>query len=247
MAGHANDLSFSDWLKAQVAAEEYWFHRIELPDGLVTPGWSDPKIEKLPHFGLPDDMRGMRVLDIGHAEGFFSFEAERRGAVEVVGIENYPPMVRKFNLCRAALGSRAQSALANVYDLNPKTFGTFDVVFFYGVLYHLRHPLLALEKIHSVCTGTLLMQTATGANDVDTPLAEFHPFGIESGPPESRACDPTCFWFPNPACCAAMLAHVGFQQVERLAPTAPVGALFRAKTVVQAKGVPPDETKAPWS
>ena len=55
------------------------------PGGIVTPGWSDPKVDKLPHFGLPASMTGMRVLDIGNAEGFFSFEAERRGAAEVVG------------------------------------------------------------------------------------------------------------------------------------------------------------------
>jgi len=247
MECHPTNLSFEAWIRSQVEIEKYWFHRIELPGGLVTPGWSDPKTEKLPHFGLPEDMRGMRVLDIGHAEGFFSFEAERRGAVEVIGIENYHPMTRKYNICRAALGSRAQSVLVSVYELNPKTFGTFDMVFFYGVLYHLRHPLLALEKIHSVCSGTLLMQTATSADASDTPIAEFHPFGIESGPPENRRCDPTCFWFPNPACCAAMLAHAGFQQIERISPEAPVGAVFRAKSALQAKGMPPDETKAPWS
>ena len=68
-------------------------------------------------------MSGMRVLDIGNAEGFFSFEAERRGAAEVVGIENYPPMARKFEICRAALGSRARTYMVNVYDLNPGSLG----------------------------------------------------------------------------------------------------------------------------
>jgi tRNA (mo5U34)-methyltransferase len=236
-----------NWLKSQIEAEGYWFHRFELPGGLITPGWSDPKIDKLPYYGLPRDMRGMRVLDIGHAEGFFSFEAERREASEVIGIDNYPPMNRKFNLCRYALGSKAQGFLVSVYDLSPKTFGTFDIVFFFGVLYHLRHPLLALEKIASICTGTLLMQTDTYADNGSTPMAEFHPFGIMSGPPENRSYDPTCFWFPNPACCVAMLEHVGFQQIERVSPNANVGAIFRAKSVVQAPGMRPDETKAPWS
>lgn len=64
-------LTVNDWLKSQIASEPYWFHRMELPGGLVTPGWNDPKVEKLPYFGLPDNMTGMRVLDIGHAEGFF--------------------------------------------------------------------------------------------------------------------------------------------------------------------------------
>jgi tRNA (mo5U34)-methyltransferase len=236
-----------DWLKARIAEEPYWFLKIDLLAGLTTPGWCDPKREKLPYYGLPADMTGMRVLDIGHAEGFFSFEAERRGAAEVVGIENYPPMARKFEICRAALGSRATSYLTSVYDLDPKTFGTFDLVMFFGVLYHLRHPILALQKIHSVCTGTLLMQTATCDNPSEKPLAEFHPFGIKSGPPENPSHDPTCFWFPNIAACAAMLEHVGFKAVQRLSPEAPVGGVFRAEAAVREKSHPPVEEMAPWS
>jgi tRNA (mo5U34)-methyltransferase len=240
-------LPAGEWIAGRIAEEPYWFHRIELPGGIVTPGWSDPKLDKLPHYGLPADMSGMRVLDIGNAEGFFSFEAERRGAAEVVGLENYPPMARKFEICRAALGSRTRTYMANVYDLNPGTFGTFDLVMFYGVLYHLRHPILALQKIASVCTGTILMQTATCDNASNKPMAEFHPFGLKSGPPENPSYDPTCFWFPNIACCIAMVQHVGFQNVEQIAKNAPVGGVFRAQAAVQQKGAPPDEMKAPWS
>lgn len=235
-----------DWLRTRIQQEPYWFLKMELPGGLVTPGWSDPRVDKLPHYGLPADMTGMRVLDIGHAEGFFSFEAERRGAEEVVGIENYPPMARKFEICRAALGSHARSHLTSVYDLSPKTFGTFDLVMFFGVLYHLRHPLLALEKIHSVCSGTVLMQTAVAQDWSDKPMAEFHPFGITSGPADNPSTDPTCFWFPNPAACKAMLEHVGFQDVQTIAPDARRG-VFRGKAPVQQKGRPPVEEKAPWS
>src|SRR5215469_6621692 len=235
----ATGLASSEWIKSRIAEEPYWFHRMELPGGVVTPGWSDPKIDKLPHFGLPQNMTGMRVLDIGNAEGFFSFEAERRGAAEIIGIENYPPMARKFEICRAAQGSRARTYMASVYDLNPGSFGTFDLVMFFGVLYHLRHPILALQKIALVCTGTILMQTATCAETSDKPMAEFHPFGIESGPPEKREKDPTCFWFPNFACCGAMLQHVGFQDVEQISKNAPVGGVFRGKAALQRKGTPP--------
>jgi len=59
---HAGALTVSNWLKSQIESEAYWFHRMELPGGLVTPGWNDPKATKLPYFGLPDDMTGMRVL-----------------------------------------------------------------------------------------------------------------------------------------------------------------------------------------
>src|SRR5580700_4662119 len=65
-----------EWLRSQIEAEPWWFLKQDLGDGLVTPGWSDPRHEKLPHFGLPEDMSDMRVLDIGCNEGFFSFEAE---------------------------------------------------------------------------------------------------------------------------------------------------------------------------
>jgi tRNA (mo5U34)-methyltransferase len=241
------DVSVGDWVRSQVESEPYWFYRIELPNGVVTPGWNDPKTEKLPYFGLPDDMTGMRVLDIGHAEGFFCFEAERRGAEEIIGIENYGPMIRKFNTCRVALGSKAQSFRGSVYDLDPVTLGTFDLVLFFGVLYHLRHPLLALAKIHGVCTGMLLMQTAICADTSDKPIAEFHPFGIKSGPPEAPIHDPTCFWFPNPACCAAMLEHVGFTEIARVHPESAAGAIFRAESKTREKGRSPDETTAPWS
>lgn len=243
----ASVLPDQKWIETRVAEEPYWFHRVELPGGIVTPGWSDPRVDKLPHYGLPAKMTGMRVLDIGNAEGFFSFEAERRGAAEVIGIENYPPMSRKFEICRAALGSRARSYMLNVYDLNPFSMGTFDLVMFFGVLYHLRHPILALQKIASVCTGTLLMQTATCDDGSNKPMAEFHPFGITSGPADNPSHDPTCFWFPNVACCIAMLQHVGFCDVEQIAKTANVGGVFKARAAVQRPGAPPDELKAPWS
>ena len=119
-------LLFKDWVREQVRAEPYFFQKIALGPDIVTPGWSDPAKEKLPYYGLPGDLTGARVLDIGCAEGFFSFEAERRGAREVVAIDSFPDSIRRFSLCRAALGSRATAYLANVYELSPSTFGTFD-------------------------------------------------------------------------------------------------------------------------
>jgi len=240
-------LTHQRWLEAEVEKEPYWFHRIELANGLVTPGWSDPKKEKLPYYGLPDDMHDMRVLDIGCAEGFFSFEAEKRGAAEVIAIDSFPDSVRRFNICRNAFNSNATAFLTNVYDLSPRTFGTFDLVMFFGVLYHLRHPLLALEKIASVCTGTILLQTAN-YEDValdDLSVARFHPFGIQSGPPDNPIFDPTVFWLPNAACVRDMLRHVGFINVTKLSMIP--GVVFEAQAPDRSAGVPPDQSKAPWS
>ncbi len=241
-----NSMSFTEWLKIQVENEKYWFHRIELAPGIVTPGWSDPKEDKLPYFGLPEDMTGMRVLDIGTAEGFFSFEAERRGAKEVVAIDSFPDSVRRFNIGRAAFNSKATAHLCNVYDISRKTFGTFDLVLFFGVLYHLRHPLLALEKIFDVCTGTLLMQTATHEvpGNEDVSLAKFNPGWMASGK-QGELQDPTIFWLPNCTCVKLMVQAMEFQNVEVLS-TIP-GAVLRAESPTKAPGIAPDQTKAPWS
>ena len=188
----------------------------------------------------------MRVLDIGTAEGFFAFEAERRGAAEVIAIDSFPDSIRRFQICKAALDSQVQGYLCNVYDLSAKTFGTFDVVMFFGVLYHLRHPLLALEKIAEVCTGTLLMQTAVHevAGREDESLVRFNPGWLASGS-DSELQDPTVFWLPNCTSVGTMLKAMDFQDVECLS-TVP-GAVYRATTEVQEAGVAPDQTKAPWS
>jgi len=243
------DPALREWFRARVEAEPYWFHRITLADGLVTPGWSDPETDKLPRFGLPQDMTGMRVLDVGCAEGFFSFEAERRGASEVVAIDSMPESVRRCTLCRDALGSRVQPYLANVYDLSPRTFGSFDLVMFFGVLYHLRHPLLALEKLLSVCSGTMLLQTATWevAASGDLALARFDPFGITSGTPENPIHDPTVFWRPNARAVFALLESTGFRDVELLSDDPVISIAVRAAAPHRAPGTAPDPATAPWS
>ena len=101
----------------RIAAEPYWFLRMDLGNGIVTPGWSDPAREKLPYFGLPENMSGFRVLDVGCAEGFFSFEAERRGAAEVVSVDFDPECIKRFGICSDALGSSILPQVMSVYDL----------------------------------------------------------------------------------------------------------------------------------
>jgi tRNA (mo5U34)-methyltransferase len=261
-------VAHEDWLRSQIEKEDYWFLQIDLGNGLVTPGWSNPRTDKLPYFGLPDDMSGMRVLDIGCAEGFFSFEAEYRGAREVVAIDAFPDSIRRFNICRGALNSNVTAVVASVYDLDPRTFGTFDLVMFFGVLYHLRHPLLGLQKVAAVTAGTVLLQTQTFRFPAlsEEPIARFYPNGVRSGPPDKPMHDPSVFWRHNEACIRDMLLHVGFGDVERLrfqgtsqakrtlarvgkqklakrlrpVPAATVGnAVFRAHAPTQAPGVPP--------
>lgn len=234
------------FIRHRVAAEPYWFQRIELFPGFFSPGWSDPAKEKLPYYGLPADLTGKRVLDIGCAEGFFSFEAERRGAREVIAIDSFPDSVRRFNIAREARQSNATAYLTNVYDLKPSLFGTFDVVLFYGVFYHLKHPQKALESIRSVCTGEMLFQTHIWEEPSvkGVPWAKFLPHGLMSGTNRNEL-DATVFWLFNSACCIAMLDHVGFTDISIVSDN-PGPFVIRCVVPEREVGKPPDQSKAPW-
>jgi tRNA (mo5U34)-methyltransferase len=206
-------------LKERVEAEPYWFLQMDLVDGVVTPGWSNPAVDKLPYFGLPADMTGWRVLDVGCAEGFFSFEAERRGAAEVISLDFDSECIKRFQLCAEALGSTVtHPQVLSVYELDPAVLGTFDLVMFFGLLYHLRDPLLGLQKVAAMMRGTLLMQSYTLETTAlaGQPLARFVPHGVTSGPEDNPMFDPTVYWEPNPECIRDMLDHVGLVDIERL-------------------------------
>src|SRR5580704_36763 len=192
--------------------------RMDLGEGIITPGWSDPANDKLPWFGLPKDLTGQRVLDVGCAEGFFSFEAERRGAAQVVSLDFDPECVKRFALCAEALGSSTRALVMSVYDLDPAELGTFDLVMFFGLLYPLPDPLGGMEKVAAMASGTLLVSSWTIETSAmsDIPLARLRPHGMLSGPEENPIFDPTVYWEPNAACICAMLDHVGLVDIERL-------------------------------
>src|SRR5688500_17548421 len=112
-----------------------WWHEIELAPGVITPG-DDSNRSKLPildALGFPTDMSGLRALDIGCSDGYFTFEMERRGA-QVVAMDFVPDTYTGFATARRILGSRAEYRMDNVYNLTPEDYGMFDIVLFMGVL-----------------------------------------------------------------------------------------------------------------
>jgi tRNA (mo5U34)-methyltransferase len=94
----------------------------------------------------------------------------------------------------------------DVFDLTPQAVGTFDVVLFSGVLYHMRHPFLAIERIAPLATEVLVLETHLDALNVDRPAMVFYPTTELNN-------DPTNWWGPNPACVEAMLSDIGFRTV----------------------------------
>ena len=195
-------------LRTRVMARP-WFHIMDLGHGIITPGL-DKCARKAHHYGLPDRLDGLSVLDIGAYDGFWSFECERRGAKRVVAADHYCWVKegRKskdgFDLAKEALGSDVVSVVVKIEDMRPEDLGTFDVVLFLGVLYHTQDPMHYLRIVRSLCHGQVVVETHVDALDIPMPAAIYYPGKTLNN-------DASCFFGPNPACVQGMLADVGFK------------------------------------
>ena len=143
---------------SQELAAQGWYHSFELPDGTRFEGHNTLEIlhTRWGRFPIPADLTGRRVLDIGAWDGWFSFEAERRGAA-VVAIDCVE--IPNFRLIHEKLGSKVDYRIVDFFDLPEARLGAFDFVFFLGVLYHLKHPLLALEMVAAMTTDTAIVES----------------------------------------------------------------------------------------
>jgi tRNA (mo5U34)-methyltransferase len=203
-----------------------WFHTIDLGNGISTPGL-DNTPEKLDRIKLPQNLTGKAVLDIGAWDGFFSFESERRGAQRIVAVDSYcwdgDGWANKsgFDFVHRHLNSHVEARRMEVLDISPAQLGTFDVVLFLGVLYHLKHPLLALEKVAAVTRDMLILETKVDLLNTSAPAMAFY-----RNAELNR--DPTNWWAPNLSGLEQMLSDVGFNRIEIVSPPKSVWArLFR--------------------
>jgi tRNA (mo5U34)-methyltransferase len=224
--------------KRRGASEHTWYHTIDLGDGVVTDGQYDhrPLVE---HYGLPDDLTGKSVLDVGPAHGYFAFELEARGAARVVTAElprwsahdGSDALKEQFDregldksseaYLHGALGfavearnSSVEQQFCNVYDLSPETVGTFDVVFCGSMLIHITDPLRALFAIRSVTRELAILATTVNETRWSrAPRARF------VGQPEGQT-----FWEPNMACLQRWALAAGFARAEAV-------SMFRLRSV----------------
>lgn len=226
---------------AERVAELTWYHTLELPGEVVTPGHFDtrPTAGKVP---LPARLDGLRCLDVGTWDGFWAFEMERRGAASVTAIDlddparwDWPPRpstaqqggvatlehfkrgAAAFRLAHEALGSRVERVDLSVYELSPERLGTFDVVFLGTLLMHLRDPVAALAALRSVTAGQAVIADAIDLLPTFTrPLT---PVARLEGQ------DRPWWWAPNQAALLAMVRSAGFDVVRRVGPyLLPLGA-----------------------
>src|SRR5687768_1903481 len=125
-----------------------WFHNLRLGGLETAPGhflgdFPRTKFERFAH-AVPADLSGKSVLDIGCNAGFYAQEMKRRGASRVLGIDSDPHYLRQAKFAAEQAGVDIEYRLMSVYDA-ARLRERFDLVIFMGVLYHLRHPLLALD------------------------------------------------------------------------------------------------------
>lgn len=213
-----------------MTAPRIWYHTIDFPDGTSSPGWYDMRsVAKKVEW--PTQLRGGRCLDVGTFDGFWAFEMERQGAAEVAALDLDDPAeldwcyddratgfktVEEWGTTRGPgfataaekIGSKVERINCSVYNLDPTVHGQFDVVFCGAILLHLRDPVMALEKMRSVCRGTLVcvesidpyMELAAPRR----PAAAFHPVPDE-------------WWVVNSAGLASMVTTAGFR-INRVFP-----------------------------
>jgi SAM-dependent methyltransferase len=216
-----------------LAANPVWYHSIELAPGVVTPGQVD--LREVAARVLPDDLAGLRALDVGTFDGFWAFEMERRGA-EVVAIDverleaaEWPPISRErlereagelgvelgrgFELAAEALGSEAERRLLSVYELSAEAIGgAVDLAFSGAIMLHLRDPVRALERIAGALRpgGELRL------------LEPFSPRLTLLGPRRPAASFGAAdegfqWWLPNLAAIGGWLRAAGLREERRLA------------------------------
>jgi tRNA (mo5U34)-methyltransferase len=218
-ADHTSDL--------QAEVDRYrWYHTLELGNGVETPGMFDHR-PVLHHYPLPDDLSGMRCLDVATMDGYWAFEMERRGAASVTALDlenpadlDWPASLRadhdkeldetkaeRFALAKRALGSNVERVLMSAYDLSPE-LGTFDFVFCGDLLLHVKDPITPIENIRSVCTGSAVIVNV---------IKRFR-FYEKRAMAELDGIDNFEWWVTNMAGLVRIVKAAGFARVEATDP-----------------------------
>jgi tRNA (mo5U34)-methyltransferase len=218
----------TDEIRQRVHELGDWFHNLNLRGVETAPNhflgdYPRVKWQNFAH-AIPDDLHGKTVLDIGCNAGFYSIEMKKRGADRVVAIDFDDVYLAQARFAAEVQGVDIEFRRLSVYDV-AKLREKFDVVLFMGVLYHLRHPLLALDLIHQHVTKDLLIFQSMQRGSTDShETRRDYPFsetGIFEEPEFPRlffienryAADPTNWWIPNRSCAEAMLRSAGFEIV----------------------------------
>ena len=201
----ARDATFTSGIQRLIQTLD-WYHSLRLPSGELIEGLlTEERLKsRIAQFPIPEDLTGMRVLDIGAWDGWFTFEMERRGA-EVVAIDLVDDT--NFRKARELMGSKAEYYVEDITFLTPEKYGYFDIVLFFGVLYHLKHPMLALERVCELSRNLVCVESFVSDEVLDGPVVmEFYE-GDELAGQFDNWCGPSL------SCLMAMCRTAGFAEV----------------------------------
>jgi tRNA (mo5U34)-methyltransferase len=212
-------------LARQISELGDWFHNLDLFGIPTAPNHflgDFPKV-KWKHIAtaIPEDLTGASVLDVGCNGGFYSIQLKQRGARRVLGIDIDDRYLNQARFAARTLGLDIEFQKVSVYDID-QVPGTFDYVFFMGVLYHLRYPLFALDKLVKKVGGKLVFQTMIrGSEQVRNWEENYHFWNKEIFASPEFPCmyfieqkyanDPTNWWIPNRPAAEAMLRSAGLE------------------------------------
>lgn len=269
MTDQANQLSVEE-TRRRVEEVPYWWHSIDVGKDIVTPGvkWGGGRevmAAELDRQHLPDDLSGKSVLDIGSYDGYYAFEAERRGAAQVTAIDHFvwlnnldsrnfsvdmslqylkpdglppaghpTPGKRAFDTARELRGSQVESVVADFMHYDLDQLGSFDIVLYLGIIYHMEEPLTALRRVAQVAREMAIIESEAAVipGSEQLPLAEFVP-GAEVN------ADPTNWWVPTIPALEGLALAAGFSRVELVdGPTPPpeegATGLHRCRATIHA-------------
>jgi tRNA (mo5U34)-methyltransferase len=212
-------------IQKKIAQVIHWYHIVEVAPGIFTPGINNSNAV-LSKLNLPKDCSGLRILDLGARDGFFSIMLEQRGAKEVIALDHVPQENTGFPVLKEIFKSNVKYFNDNVYNLSRENYGEFDIVLCLGLLYHLRDPLLALDKIREVCKSELYVEsfcidnrvilsnkTSVKLQDIsetllDIPIAQFYST-------DELDSDDTNWWGPNSLCLQKMIESTNFNVLNK--------------------------------
>lgn len=203
----------TEQLAADIATRT-WFHSFDFGNGIVAHG-NDPSHDKTKFLGIPERLDGMSVLDIGTFDGHYAFEAARRGAADVLATDKFvwewPGMTSRsnFEFVRDRLDLTVRDQVISVEDISPDTVGMFDVVFFFGVLYHSPDPLGYMKRVRSVTKKFALIETVVDMLNVDRPAMAYYPGAYLNN-------DASNFFGPNLPALEGLCKDAGFSRMEDL-------------------------------
>ena len=216
-----------EYLTRRVEELGEWFHNLDLNGVPTAPNHflGDFPSIKWKHIepAIPRDLTGATVLDIGCNGGFYSIEMKRRGAQRVLGIDVDERYLNQARFAADTLGFEIELARRSVYEVDSLA-GKFDFVLFMGVLYHLRYPLYALDKVVQKVGGKLVFQTMIRGSEETREWEKNYQFWDKKMFADPRfpcmyfiehryANDPTNWWIPNRAAAEAMLRSAGMKIV----------------------------------